>query len=380
MSANAAEHRSESAFPGMDVPDRVRKLRERITAEGLDALLVTQLVNIRYLTGFTGSAALLLVKPDDLLFVSDGRYGQQAAEQLGAAGVDARIEIAGVEQRRITSDATRGARRLGLEAHAVTWAQRNSFADQWFAGEGFERLELVATTGLVEDLRRRKDPGEVARIGAACAIADEALSAVRSQLCDRPSERDFALELEMTMRRLGASGVSFDPIVAGGPNGAKPHARPSDRRINPDELLVLDFGCMVDGYCSDMTRTVASAEPSVEAREMYAVVLESHEAGLAAVHEGATCAEVDEACRRVIEAVGWGDAFMHGTGHGVGLEIHEAPRVGQTSNETLFIGDVVTVEPGVYIPGVGGVRIEDTVVVTPGGYESLTRTTKELVS
>lgn len=377
---------SGSAFPAMDVPARVLKLRERIAAEELDALLVTQLVNVRYLTGFTGSAALLLVKPDELLFVSDGRYGEQAAEQLATAGVDARIEIAGVEQRQIMSDAARGIKRLGLEAHAVTWAQRNAFAEKWFVGDGFEGsdgfggIELLATTELVEDLRRRKDPGEVARISAACAIADEALHMVRYQLAKCPSERDFALELEMAMRRLGASAVSFDPIVASGPNGAKPHARPSDRRINPDELLVLDFGCIVDGYCSDMTRTVASAEPSVAAREMYAVVLESHEAGLAAVREGATCSEVDQACRSVIEAVGWGDAFMHGTGHGVGLEIHEAPRVGQTSNETLFAGDVVTVEPGVYIPGVGGVRIEDTVVVTSTGYESLTRTTKELVS
>jgi len=256
----------------------------------------------------------------------------------------------------------------------VTWAQQRAFAGEWFP-----EAELVATEHLVEDQRRVKDAGEVARIRTACAIADEALAAVSPTFADGPTEREVALALDLEMRRRGASGVSFDPIVASGPNGAKPHARPSDRRLQPNELVVVDFGCIVDGYCSDMTRTVSVGDPGVEARRVYDVVLESQQTGRAAVRAGADCAAVDKACRDVINAAGWGDAFVHGTGHGVGLEIHEAPRVAATARDTLASGYVVTVEPGVYLSGVGGVRIEDTVVVTDEGAEALTASPKELV-
>jgi Xaa-Pro aminopeptidase len=181
------------------------------------------------------------------------------------------------------------------------------------------------------------------------------------------------------MRRRGASGNSFDPIVASGPNAAKPHARPTARRVEPEELVVIDFGCIVDGYCSDMTRTVSVGDPGDDARRLWDVVRESQWAGRDAVRAGADCAAVDRACRDVIASAGWGDAFVHGTGHGVGLEIHEAPRVAASARDTLEPGSVVTVEPGVYLPGVGGVRIEDTVVVTPGGSDPLTAFPKELV-
>ncbi|HUF85733.1 MAG TPA: Xaa-Pro peptidase family protein [Acidimicrobiia bacterium] len=363
-------------LPPVDVAARTGRLRARFAGAGIDALLVTRLPNVRYLTGFTGSAAFLLVGPDELVFVSDGRYRDQAAEQLGAAGVDARIEIrtAQADQRTVLADAARGVARLGLEAHGVTWAQQRAFAGEWFPD-----AELVATEHLVEELRRVKDDGEVARIRTACAIADEALAAVTPTFADGPTERDVALALDLEMRRRGASGVSFDPIVASGPNGAKPHARPSERRIEPNELVVIDFGCIVDGYCSDMTRTVSVGDPGAEARRVYDVVLDSQRTGRAAVRAGADCAAVDKACRDVIAAAGWGDAFVHGTGHGVGLEIHEAPRVAATARDTLASGYVVTVEPGVYLSGVGGVRIEDTVVVTDEGADALTASPKELV-
>lgn len=360
-----------NALPAVEVAPRLTRLRSVLAEEGLDALLVTRLVNIRYLTGFTGSAAMLLVQEDDLLFVSDGRYGEQAAQQLGTAGVDARIEITGVGQREVLADACPP--RLGVEAHGITWAQQRAWDSDWFPTS-----ELVPTQGLVERLRRSKDPGEVARISAACGIGDDALAAVVHLIGEGVTERELAFELELAMRRLGAEAMSFDPIVAAGPNGAKPHARPSDRVVAEGDLVVLDFGCIVDGYCSDMTRTLGVGELADDLRHMYDVVLESQAAGREAVRAGATCAEVDLACRSIIESAGWGDAFMHGTGHGVGLEIHEDPRVAQTGGDTLLLGDVVTVEPGVYLPGLGGVRIEDTLFVTADGSEPLTSTPKGL--
>jgi Xaa-Pro aminopeptidase len=363
------------ALPAMDVAGRAERLRAALADAAIDALLVTHLPNVRYLTGFTGSAAMLLVTRDKLVFTSDGRYRTQSGEQLAAAGVDAQIEIgATVTQQRVALAAALGpAARVGLEAHTVTWAQQRDFATV------LDGHELVPTTGVVERLRRVKEPAEIARIHAACAIADDALGALLPRLAERPTERDFALELEVEMRRRGASGNSFDPIVASGPNAAKPHARPSAREVEAGELVVIDFGCIVDGYCSDMTRTVSVGDPGRDARRVWDVVRDSQWAGREAVRAGADCAAVDRACREVIEAAGWGDSFVHGTGHGVGLEIHEAPRVAATARDTLEPGSVVTVEPGVYLPGVGGVRIEDTVVVTPDGADPLTAFPKELV-
>jgi len=357
----------------MDVASRLDNVRARF--DGIDALLVTRLVNVRYLTGFTGSAAMLLVGLDGATFVTDGRYRDQSADQLAAAGVDAQIVVGltQAEQRDALARAAHGVVRLGLEADGVTWAQQRAFAG-WFPD-----AELVATEGLVDGLRMVKEPGEVDRIRAACAIADDALGELLPTLRDRPTERDFALRLEFAMRERGASGVSFDPIVAAGPNGAKPHARPSDRRIEPGELVVIDFGCVVDGYCSDMTRTVSVGEPPPEARHIWDTVLLAQRTGCEAVAAGAECAAVDRASRDVIADAGWGDAFVHGTGHGVGLEIHESPRVASTSTGTLAPGHVVTVEPGVYLPGIGGVRIEDTLVVTPDGPVALTEFPKQLV-
>jgi Xaa-Pro aminopeptidase len=374
-----------AALPAMDVGSRLDRLRSEFDGAGVDALLVTRLPNVRYLTGFTGSAGILLVTTADALFVTDGRYRDQASEQLGAAGVAARVAIGATQaaQRDALSAAVAdaGVGRLGLEAQGITWAQQRTFAEEWFPD-----IELLATTDVVEGLRRVKDDGEVARIEAACAIADDTLAALLPTLADGPTELEFAIALEFGMRERGASGNSFDPIVASGPNGAKPHARPSERAIGRGELVVLDFGCIVDGYCSDMTRTVSVGDPGPDARHLYEVVLESQAAGSAAVAPGAVCSDVDRASRDVIEAAGWGDAFLHGTGHGVGIEIHEAPRVGSTSGDTLGAGAVVTVEPGVYLTGIGGVRIEDTLVVTaPGngrngaGSRVLTNSPKDLV-
>jgi Xaa-Pro aminopeptidase len=362
----------------LDVPARLPRLRARLDAAGVDALLVTKLANVRYLTGFTGSAAMLLVTPHDGYFVTDGRYTERSKEELAAAGLhDVRIEIGltAAAQREILAGALHGsaAGRLGLEDHSVTWAQQRELA------EAFGAVEVVPAGTVVEQLRRVKDAGELDRIRRACAIADDAFQALAPRLAAGLTERAFAFELELAMRERGASGNSFDPIVASGPNGAKPHHVPSDRVVGRNELVVCDFGCVVDGYCSDMTRTVSVGDPGPKARQVYDVVLRSQLAGRDHVAAGVECAAVDRASREVIAEAGWGEAFSHGTGHGVGLEIHEAPRVASSAGDTLLDGDVVTVEPGVYLPGVGGVRIEDTVVVGATGAEALTLTPKDLV-
>ena len=365
---------SPDALPPMEVASRVARLRGLVDDAQCDALVVTELTNIRYLTGFTGSAAVLLVGHEELLFVSDGRYQTQSHQQLEAAGVDARIEIVAADPEAVIADAAAdaGVVRLGLEAGSVSWAQQRRWAKTLFTSG-----ELVATGGLVEELRLVKDGGEAARIRSACAIADRALAEIRGRLLDGPTELELALELDTTMRRLGAEDVSFETIVASGPNGAKPHHRPSRRRIAEGDLVVLDFGALVDGYHSDMTRTLAVGDIGPDRARMLDVVLESQEAGVQAVRAGVSAVSVDEACRSVIDDAGWGEAFLHSTGHGVGLDIHEEPRVSARSAATLVTGHVVTVEPGVYLPELGGVRIEDTVLVTDDGCDRLTLTPKD---
>jgi Xaa-Pro aminopeptidase len=359
----------------LDVAPRLGRLRERLGAAELDALLVTKLANVRYLTGFTGSAATLLVTGDAALFVTDGRYRERSREELAAAGVDVKIEIGltGSAQRDALVAAVDKGSRLGLEDQSVTWAQQREYAS------AFDGVDIVPAGALIEELRRVKDDGEIDRIRRACAIADDAFQSLMPRLGDGVTERQFALELEFAMRERGATANSFDPIIASGPNGAKPHHMPSDRTIGRNELVVCDFGCIVDGYCSDMTRTVSIGDPGADARHVYEVVLASQLAGRARVAADVSCADIDRTSRDVIAEAGWADAFSHSTGHGVGLEIHEAPRVASTASDTLLVGDVVTVEPGVYLPGIGGVRIEDTLVVGATGAVALTLTPKDLV-
>jgi Xaa-Pro aminopeptidase len=280
----------------------------------------------------------------------------------------------GAEPDAAVADAARaaGVERLGLEADVVTWAQQRRWAETLHA-DG----PLVPTTGLVPSLRLVKNAGEVARIRSACAIADHALADVRGRLAERPTEAEFAGELDARMRALGAADVSFETIVAAGPNGAKPHHRPSERPIEEGDLVVVDFGALVDGYHSDMTRTVAVGDVGPERTRMLDVVLAAQQAGVEAVAAGVEASEVDRACREVIDDAGWGDAFLHSTGHGVGLDIHEEPRVSGRSTATLVAGHVVTVEPGVYLTGLGGVRIEDTLLVADGGCDRLTLAPKD---
>ena len=361
-------------FPPMDVSARMEHLRRAI---GPDAsLLVTAPKNIRYLTGFTGSSGMLFVFPDGAVLLTDGRYETQAEEEFRASGAKLALSIAATAAQKARAAQLVGehsVRSLGLEAAHVSWARQRALAADWFPG-----VELEPTVGVVEQLRAVKDTAEIERLAEAARIADEALARTRTRLAGGPTEEEFGRILDYEMRDLGAAGPSFETIVASGPNGAMPHHRAAGRTVGRGEPVVLDFGAIVDGYCSDMTRTVwvdGLNDPDI--RRAYDVVLEAQAAGVAAVRAGVAGAEVDAACREVIGAAGWGDRFVHGTGHGVGLDIHEFPSVAATSTDTLVSGHVVTVEPGVYLPGLGGVRIEDTVVVTDGGCRPLTSTPKD---
>jgi Xaa-Pro aminopeptidase len=360
----------------MEVSSRLSRLRPRIAESGCDALLVTSLCNLRYLTGFTGSAGMLLVRQDDAVFYSDGRYGEQSSLELAAAGVEVSFEIGRpLAQLEALGQAVRGLSRLAVEAGAIAWAEKRRLAAVLVASGA--RAELVATESLVEELRVVKDPGELARIEMACDIADVALAQVKSRLEEGLTEKQFAIELDYEMRRRGADDVSFESIVASGPNGALPHHRPTDHPIGEGDVVVLDFGALVEGYHSDMTRTLAVGAPAPEMIELMDAVLVAQRAGVRAVRPGAKCADVDEACREVLRQLGHEELFVHGTGHGVGLEIHEAPALGKGSTDILEEGAVVTVEPGAYLVGTGGVRIEDTLVVTATGSRQLTKSTKD---
>jgi Xaa-Pro aminopeptidase len=362
-----------AALPAMEVAGRLDRIRGSLAAEGCDALLVSHLVNIRWLCGFTGSNGLLVVGEEATL-VTDGRYGEQARAEAEAAEVDLRVEVATTEVPERVGAALGRGRRLGLEASRITWADQRRFA------QALVGVELVATTDVVERARQVKDAGEVARLEAAAGICDRALAEVLPLLLERPTESGFALALDSAMRRLGAEQPSFATIVASGPNAARPHHRPGPRRIEAGDLVVIDVGARLDGYGSDMTRTVVvGRDPDDDQFRWWEAVREAQAAGVAAVVPGAEVRAVDAACRQVLEGHGLGGAFVHGTGHGIGLEIHEDPFVNGRSVGILRPGLVITVEPGVYLPGLGGVRIEDSLVVTSDGCRPITRSPKDPV-
>jgi len=351
---------------------RLERLRALLGERGLEALVVSSLVNVRYLTGFTGSAGALVLGPGGrIALLTDGRYDEQARVELDRAGVAELVEVVvgGLgEQERAMGEVVGAARAVGVEADRVTLAQ----ADRWRSG-ALSSSELLAVSGLVESLRLVKDAGELAALTEAARVADEALASVLAEGIVGLAEREVAARLEHAMRALGAEGAAFETIVASGPNGAMPHHRAGERTIGAGELVVVDWGARREGYCSDGTRTVAAGAVPDELERVFEVVREAQAAGVAAVAPGRQAASVDEAARAVVERAGLGERFVHATGHGVGLEVHEAPRVGAGSSDILSEGMVLTVEPGVYLPGLGGARIEDTVVVESGGCRSLTR-------
>lgn len=337
----------------------------------VEALVVGSPHNRRYLSGFTGTAGWVIVTPAAALLLVDFRYVDQARQQAPAFEV---VEASPDPLQHVGRALARlGAGRVGFESEHVTVGQLDRLRE---AAPG---VDWVPVAGAVERLRTVKDEEELAAIRRAAALADRTFREVLAEVRPGVAERDLAAELEYRMRRAGAEGVAFDTIVASGPRSALPHGRAGERRLQPGDLVTFDFGARVDGYCSDCTRTVVLGRADAEQRRIYALVLEAQEAALAAVRAGVPGRQVDAAARGRIEAAGLGERFGHGTGHGVGLEVHEAPRLNRTSEDVLAAGMVVTVEPGVYISGWGGVRIEDLVVVRGDGAEVLTPFTKELV-
>jgi Xaa-Pro aminopeptidase len=351
--------------------DRPARLGALIAAAALDGLIVEGAANLRYLTGYSGSNGLALVSADGSgRFLTDFRYATAAAAQVDDAF--AREIVTGDLLEAVAPSLPAG--RIGFDDAGTTVRRRARLGEL-----ADPAVELVASAGLVERLRAVKDEREIKSIAAAAALIDELLAWLFSGRLSGRTEREVAISLEHEMRLRGASAPSFPSIVASGVHGALPHAQPRDVAIERGVLVTFDIGAVVDSYCSDCTRTVAVGEPSGRAREIYELVAQAQLAGLAGIVPGITGREADAKARAVLEQAGFGERFGHGLGHGVGLEIHEAPRLTRVSEDVLAAGNVVTAEPGVYLPDELGVRIEDLVVVREDGVQILSSFTKELL-
>ena len=354
----------------MDHQLRRRALAARLDDLSIDALLITRLLHTRYLTGFTGSNGQVLIRPDEALFLTDGRYTEQS-----------RREVPDLERHTVVNPLREelpgllgSVRRLGFEAEDLTVAARDRLAEALG-----DEVELVPTTDLVEPLRAVKDDDERAAIRTAQAITDAAFDAILERFSIGVSEQQIARQLETAMRDEGADGLAFDSIVAFGENAAEPHHEPTHRTLEEGDIIKLDFGALAAGYHADMTRTVSFGAPPTELKKIHDIVRTSQQAGIDAVRAGVTGSAVDAVSRGVIEDAGYGDAFVHSLGHGVGLEIHEAPSLGRKQDDPLPAGAVVTVEPGIYLPGIGGVRIEDMVEVNPDGCVVVGTSNRDLI-
>ncbi len=347
---------------------RIRQLRNKLAAGRLDGLLVTDPLNVRYLCGYTGSNGAMLVTRETAWFFTDFRYKEQI-----------RTEVTGCRKRilkrhllaEFPTDVLRGLHRLGFEQHHLTVGSYRLLRKQ------VSRIRLVPTADLVIGLRRTKEPAEVRTIMKAQAVVDATFKAVLPLLRPGTSEKEIALAIESRFREAGE--VAFSSIVASGPNGAKPHAGFSDRKLRKGDAVTLDIGCRINGYCSDMTRTVFIGKAPARLRQVYEIVLAAQGLALAGLGPGVRAAAVDALARDHIKRHGFGKEFGHSLGHGVGLAVHELPTLAGTSKDVLQPGDIVTVEPGIYLPGQGGVRIEDMVLITPQGYQNLTHSPKELI-
>jgi Xaa-Pro aminopeptidase len=351
--------------------DRVAALQALAKAQGLDGLLVYSDLNRNYASRFSGTSGALLLTPRGPLFLTDSRYTLQAGRQVRHAKVllqTRNLLVEAVERFKAAK-----AHKIGFEAGHVTVAHYE------YLKKAYPKAQWIPTRGLVEGLRLVKDPDERQRMRSAGRITDRAIHHILAYIKPGVREDELAAELEHKMRREGAEGTSFDSIVASGWRSALPHGIASDKRVEKGDFIVFDFGCKFQGYCSDMTRTVCVGRPSALQKKIYGIVQRSQAAGLAVVRPGRTTGDVDAAARNLIKKSGYGKRFGHGTGHGVGVEVHEDPRVGPKAKDVLRPGMAITVEPGIYLDGKFGVRIEDLVLVTDAGYENMYKTTKDLI-
>ena len=354
----------------MDFKARVREVQHAIEAHRIGALLVTHMPNVRYLCGFTGSSGALLVGPDKAKLFTDGRYTVQAREETHAASV--RI-VKGSPSTAAISSVARKRHTVGIEADHVTVSQMDALS------KAAPKVRFKPLSGLVERARMVKQPDEVMQLKAAVMLASGLFEVLLHGIKPEIAESHVAAELEYVARRSGAQGMSFETIVASGPRSAMPHGVASEQAIPAQGFVVLDYGVILAGYCSDMTRTVHVGPPGRKQRDLYQAVLDAQLAAIDVVRPGVQAGKVDQAARKVLRKSGFDSYFTHSTGHGVGLEIHEPPRLGKGQTELLQAGMVITIEPGAYIPGLGGVRIEDMVLVTETGCQVLTPTSKELI-
>lgn len=356
----------------MDFALRQRRVREALADAGLDALLVTHLSNVRYLCGFTGSAGVLAISPSEANFFTDGRYSEQARAEISGT----RVVIEKAAALLAAAKWVRSSRlhAIGVEADHVTLAARAVLKRAFPAN-----VRLRETHGMVEELRKVKDEDELRLIREAVRLGASLLDVALETIRPGVTETEVAAEMEYAARRRGAEAMAFETIVAAGTRSALPHGRASSAPIPRSGLVVLDFGVIMFGYCSDMTRTVGVGKVSRSDRDLYEAVREAQQAAVDAVRSGVTCGEVDRAARSVLRRARLDRFFTHSTGHGVGLEVHEAPRIARGQQEGLRPGMVITIEPGAYVPGRGGARIEDMVVVRERGCEVLTPAPKEWI-
>jgi len=357
----------------MSPEDRMRHLRAQLEAHRLDAVLITHLPNIRYLCGFTGSAGVLALTDRDATFFTDGRYTEQACVEVRGAKITIRKGKSGMAAALKWLRTRSGIRRIGIESSYLTVAERDVITRSLGSAR-----KIVNAPPRVEEMRMVKSPDEIAKIRAACELGASLFDGLTAGIRPGVPETEVAGQLEFAARKAGVDQMAFPTIIAGGHRSALPHGRASHAPIPPRGFVVCDFGVILSGYCSDMTRTLHVGRPTAEARRVYAAVRDAQQAGLEAVKPCKTVGEVDASARKLLLYNGLARYFTHSTGHGLGLEIHEAPRVAAGQKEVLRPGMVITVEPGVYLPGKWGVRIEDTVVVTETGCEILTNCPKDL--
>lgn len=352
---------------------RSDKVLKGMGDHGVDALFLMRKANIRYVSGFTGTDSYVILSPQGRIFITDSRYTEQAEQECPEFEIFQHRNDTSLEETVALICRKYNIKKLGFEQDFITFGIYDKIRKDLVG------IDFIPTWGIVENVRSVKESSEIKLIKMAAQIADDAFKDILSFIKPGSRESDVERELEYLLKKKGAFSVSFPTIVASGPRSSLPHAFPTDRQIKMGDFITLDFGALYEGYCSDMTRTVVIGEPNAKQKEIYEIVRKAQEAGVRAVRAGVRGIDADQFARDVIEKAGYGKYFGHGLGHGIGLEIHEEPNLNKRNQKALPAGAVVTVEPGVYLPNWGGVRIEDSVLVTPDGCEILTHSSKDLI-